>query len=862
MGREERFFPPRVRRGALPRAGVNAILDAARAQGGHWVYIGAPGGFGKSLAVSQWLAPQRNKFAWITLDPYDNNESRFVRKFLGGLAFAQRANRKLDQAAKQVRAPFLEYLFDALDLLLPNDKKYSLVLDDFHHLNPGTVLQAFPLIRNRLPSGFTVCILSREEPSDVFLDAILKGEMSVLRARDLVFNEEELCRLLSRNGLSPSQAPGLLKRTAGWPIAVGAFLMGTGMGKDFPDEAPRGEEWLYRYLDLHVWGRWETAVQDFLMRASLPDRLDEQLCRRLTGRADSGAMLEALSRNLAFVSRLGDGRYRLHDLFRDFLSGKLAERLGTAEIQALNTKVADALFEEGDYYAAAARYVRGSDSEGLSACCAAFRKIAVSTSVEDRIAFFRDHVIGCGQELFEDNPAVLAQCAFVHYLEGDARQFLRLLSQLRAHLKNNPDKKLDGDTFQLFLALQALDFRKTLDRYVDALLEERHDLESLVPGGQIRLGTFTAAMPLLHRGLREHSDLARGAGLDAQLSKRQRALSPFLGEEHTVILECLRSGILYECNRLSEACDSALKVQKMMDSAPCRAEVRLSANLLLAAILRGMGRTDEAARVERETERQVKKEGLLPLSPTLRAWQYAARIAAGSASAAREWLDVYAAPLTGSLPLYKMFQHFVTARALLAAREDTLAVLFGTRLLKVGLRFRRRLDTIEALLLLSAAHRNLGGRKKSLHCMERALRIAALCGFSRPFINDAPLLAPILDTLLRNRKTHKAPWIPFAVQVQAAMAGTTTATATGTGTKTLTLSRAEVNAPAAEKTPLPALSARQTRILELLERNASYREIAEDLAVAHSTAKYHVLKLYRTLGVSGAAEALARARRR
>ena len=95
------------------------------------------------------------------------------------------------------------------------------------------------------------------------------------------------------------------------------------------------------------------------------------------------------------------------------------------------------------------------------------------------------------------------------------------------------------------------------------------------------------------------------------------------------------------------------------------------------------------------------------------------------------------------------------------------------------------------------------------------------------------------------------------------MAGTTTATGTGTGTKTLTLPRAEeVNAPAAEKTPLPALSARQTRILELLERNASYREIAEDLAVAHSTAKYHVLKLYRTLGVSGAAEALARARRR
>ena len=95
---------------------------------GMQAYVGAPGGFGKSLAVSQWLAPQRNKHAWITLDPYDNNEGRFVRKFLGGLAFAQRANRRLARAAERVKPPFLEYLFDALDLLLPNTKKYVLRL--------------------------------------------------------------------------------------------------------------------------------------------------------------------------------------------------------------------------------------------------------------------------------------------------------------------------------------------------------------------------------------------------------------------------------------------------------------------------------------------------------------------------------------------------------------------------------------------------------------------------------------------------------------------------------------------------------------------------------------------------------------
>ena len=857
---EEHFLPPRAGKGILLRARVNAILDAAKERGGHWVYVGAPGGFGKSLAVSQWLAPQRNKHAWITLDPYDNNESRFVRKFLGGLAFAQRANRRLARAAERVKPPFLEYLFDALDLLLPNTKKYVLVLDDLHHLRDGAVPRALPLLRKRLPSGFTVCLLSRDEPSDIFLDAILKGDMTVLGARDLAFDEEELRRLLTRNGLSPHRATDLLRRTAGWPIAVGALLMGRGApggererGEVSPDGALQGEELLRRYLDAHIWSGWDDRVRDFLMQVSLPALLDGRLCRRLTGRPDSAEILESL----AFVSRLGNGRYRLHDLFRDFLREKLDESRSADEIHALEKKVADALFEEEDYYAAAAHYIRCSDSRGLSACCAAFRRIAASSSVEDRIAFFKEYVIGGREELpgdlFEGNLPIMTQCAFVYYAEGDARQFLRLMDKIERELESRSSKdisssleKADRDAIQLFCALRALDFRRPLDRYTDELLEGQKDLERLLPDGQIRVGTFTAAMPMLHRSLMDHSDLARGRDLYVQAARRRRAFTPLLGNEHQVMLECQLAGILYESSLLPEACFRALRGQEMMETTPCRAEVRFSADLILSAILRGLGRTDEAAKIETEMERRIEGEGLLLLRPSLRAWRFAARIAGGDVSAAREWLDTYAAPLTGGLPLYRMYQHFVTERALLAVREDALAVLFGEKLLRLGMNFRRRLDMIEASLLLSIAHRNLGNRKKSLLCMKRALKIGALCNFPRLFINDAPALAPILDALLRTHKTHRTLWIDFAVRVRAAMTGTDTA------------SPPEMEE---ETAAVPVLSGRQERILELLERNASYGEIARDLGIAHSTAKYHVLRLYRTLGASNAAEALARAGR-
>lgn len=857
---EEHFLPPRAGKGIVPRTKVNAILDAAKEREGHWVYVGAPGGYGKSLAVSQWLAPQRNKHAWITLDPYDNDEGRFVRKFLGGLAFAQKANRRLARAAERVKPPFLEYLFDTLDLLLPNIKKYVLVLDDLHHLRDGEASRALPLLRKRLPSGFTVCLLSRDEPSDIFLDTILKGGMTVLDSRDLAFDEEELRRLLTRNGLSPHQAPDLLRRTAGWPIAVGAFMMGRGApgeerGEVSPDGAPQGEELLRRYLDVHVWSGWDDRVRDFLMQVSLPALLDGRLCRRLTGRPDSAEILESL----AFVSRLGNGRYRLHDLFRDFLREKLAKSRSADEIHTLEKKVADAFFEEEDYYAAAAHYIRCSDSRGLSACCAAFRRIAASSAIEARIAFFKEYVIGGREELpmdlFEGNLPILTQCAFVYYVEGNARQFLRLMDKIGRELESRSSKdisssleKADRDAIQLFCALQVLDFRRPLNRYTDEFLEGRKNLERLLPDGQLRVGTFTAAMPMLHRSLIDQSDLARGHDLYAQAARRRRVFTPFLGNEHQVILECQLAGILYESGRLPEACFRALRAQEMMETTPCRAEVRFSADLILSAILRGMGRADEAEKIEAETERRIEGEGLLLLRPSLRAWRFAARIAGGDRKAAQEWLDTYAAPLTGSLPLYRMYQHFVTERALLAAQEDALAVLFGEKLLRLGMNFRRRLDMIEASLLLSIAHRNLGNRKKSLLCMKRALKIGALCNFPRLFTDDAPALAPILDALLRPHKTHRALWLDFAVRVRTTMAGTDTAPPSPPS-------------KGGEGAAATILNGRQIRILELLGRNASYGEIARDLGIAHSTAKYHVLRLYRALGVSSAAEALARSSR-
>lgn len=224
MIRADEYLPPRPGRELLTRLRVIDALEAATVRG--WTFVSAPAGFGKTVAVAQWLGRWRNRFAWATLDEYDDNEGRFARKFLGALSFAQKANRKLALAAERTRAPFLEYLLDTLSLLLDNDKRYALVLDDVHCLTSQSVLKALPMIQRRLPPGFSVILMGRGGVPDALVDLALKGDMPVIGPDVLAMDEAEVRALLSRTGAEPSLAHGLLERTGGWPIAVGALLMG------------------------------------------------------------------------------------------------------------------------------------------------------------------------------------------------------------------------------------------------------------------------------------------------------------------------------------------------------------------------------------------------------------------------------------------------------------------------------------------------------------------------------------------------------------------------------------------------------------------------------------------------------------
>lgn len=838
MAENEAFLPPRPVDKNLNRKKVLLILDDAKAKKSHWVYVGAPGGFGKTVSVSQWINAHRNKIAWITLETSCNDPDFFVRKFVKALSFAQRSNRKLGWAADGPAGTPKEILSLCTSLMLDNEKEYVIVLDDFHLIKNGCVVDLLADAMDLLPPSVTLCVLGRGEPPDGFSRFILGGDMTVVSEKDLAFDEDEVRALLLKNGMDGGRAGYLVGRTEGWPIAVRAFVTGS---QGSPEEAvSRGQtDLLYRYLNSSVWNEFTPMERDFLIKTAPAPLLDEGVCALLSGREDSRSILEGLHRRNSFTIHLGDGIYRFNPMFREFLLNKLRDSFDEKTVRDLYRTLARGLLDRGDYYEAAAIYMGLDDLCGFSDCCKAFTRYNPEGSVEERLLFFKKNILYKFDFSGDEDLPVMAQCAFMYYLDGNAGEFSRLMD-----LMYSRERAIDDRSFQGFLALlKTLDFRIPIEGYADDFVENPDKLPSPLFSGTVESpGTFTANIPFFHRALRDRSDLAlAGDDIETVIGARIEPFSRFMGESYPIIGQCLMAGIYYERDSLQRAYDHAVEGHGMVSAKGVRKDLFFSANMILAQILKAMGRAEEASIIGDEMGLWIDGEGLSALSPNFTAWKYRERIREGDLGAGEEWLKSARVDLMARPSLYGIYQHLTTERALIASGKAALAVLFGEKLLRLAKEFHRPMDFMEVSVLLSAAQWDMGNRRASLAHLDEALSKASIYGYRRVFVDEATLIGPAMGSLLKNARAEGRELSEFAADVS------------------LAITEELDDSPVLPVGPV-SLDERQRRILDLLKHNASYRDIAEDLDIAHSTAKYHVLKLYRSLGVTSGPDALKKAR--
>lgn len=361
--------------------------------------VSAPAGFGKTTLIGSWLKSKKIKTSWLSLDQQDNGLLRFF-KYLE--ASVDPSNQILsDCLFDHPHSPnqeFSEALLQRILQALVTQQPFGvLVLDDYHLITNPDVHNAVNFILTNLPKpeitpsgggrGCHIMILSRSDPSFPLSRWRLNGELNEIRTDDLRFSLEEAAELLNQNlqlGLALDDVAELKSRAEGWVAglqlaAVSMRGQKTKSHHQFIGELKGSYRMLSDYLIEEVYLQQPPNIQEFLLKTSILERMNGDLCDDLLLSSNSQAILELLERNNVFVVPLDHERnwYRYHHLFSDALTAQL-KTISDNDLAGLHSRAATWLadhdyFEDSvkhwliaEDYDAAAQLVVGAASQILN----------------------------------------------------------------------------------------------------------------------------------------------------------------------------------------------------------------------------------------------------------------------------------------------------------------------------------------------------------------------------------------------------------------------------------------------------------------------------------------------------------------
>jgi LuxR family transcriptional regulator, maltose regulon positive regulatory protein len=320
------------------------------------IWVSAPAGYGKTTAVSDYLRARLRTTVWYQCDEGDADVASFFHymtiarsQVCGPCSVPAFLSQYLSAASAFCRNFFRDW-FEGL----PADS--VLVLDNWQDVPANAALRnLLPTIAEQLPRGLQIIVISRNEPDPTVSRLIVGERLAQLGTEDLQLSREEteaIARAHARHGGASETVDieALYRNTHGWAAAVTLLLRQSGESRSPARHGPLGaSQAIFDYLAAEAFERLSAPVQKFLLTLSCLDHIAVPVAERVSGCADAGSMLEALSRQNVFTSyRAVSNSYHFHPLFRSFLQRKLDATCSEPERRVLFLTAADALNAHGD----------------------------------------------------------------------------------------------------------------------------------------------------------------------------------------------------------------------------------------------------------------------------------------------------------------------------------------------------------------------------------------------------------------------------------------------------------------------------------------------------------------------------------
>lgn len=363
--------PPRLSKNLLPRprlsSGAPLLADKSV------VVVQAPPGFGKTSLLSQWRREAlRNGAvaAWLTLDERDDGHRLVqglavaMRMASSRAGFGQSYGHESGQGAEGLEA-LTNWLAEVAHMAV----EVELILDDVHTLPKSTLKTFLVYLFRNAPANLRVFLGTRKQLALPMADMLAHGQFAMLDSEALRFELDETISIITARIGSRADSDICVRLhdlAEGWPLGLQLVLATIEKSLSLNDAIKEfsvrtGD--IQRYFVESLVNRLPSSLARFLIQISFVDALHPDLCRAITGRIDSSALLQRLQDTTPiFVGGVDSDWLRIHSLAHEFLKDRF-KVLPSEERRDAHERAAHWLAEHEMFEAAARQALQAGQDQ-------------------------------------------------------------------------------------------------------------------------------------------------------------------------------------------------------------------------------------------------------------------------------------------------------------------------------------------------------------------------------------------------------------------------------------------------------------------------------------------------------------------
>jgi len=325
------------------------------------ILICADAGYGKTTLLAQFCQEVRDRCIFYDLDNQDNDISTFFNNLVAGVKrhaprFGERVKAVLSEkrGSETVAGTFINEFVDKLN------GDFFFIFDDYHRLGKDRkIASIINYFLRHLPSNLHFVISSRTTPPIYLSYFLAKQELLHLDKEHLQFDIKEtqaLLRDLYELQMSDEDIMRIAELSEGWVTVLQLILQkisatpGVRVKETINTFVASGED-VFDYFAQEVFNNQPRTIRDFLVRTSILEYLNPDICDAILGIQGSEEIIIRLEIEHIFVLRTGDKVF-YHPLFQEFLHKRLCASISSSEVRKLYMTASDYFLKCQDYSSA------------------------------------------------------------------------------------------------------------------------------------------------------------------------------------------------------------------------------------------------------------------------------------------------------------------------------------------------------------------------------------------------------------------------------------------------------------------------------------------------------------------------------